>query len=52
MRPRTGLPSLHRNDAFHREIRKLETFAKQNRAVSLKPRLIKRPETGFDKAWL
>jgi hypothetical protein len=24
VRPRTGLPSLHLNDALHREIRKLE----------------------------
>lgn len=40
-RPNTGLPSLHRRDACHREIRKLEKFVKQNKTVCLKPRLVK-----------
>jgi len=51
VRTRTGLPSLHRNDAFHREIRQLEQLAKQNRSrESLEPRLVKRDHTGSGKA--
>jgi hypothetical protein len=49
VRTRTGLPSIHRNDAFHREIRKLEKIARQNSKQSLEPRLVKRPETGSSK---
>ncbi len=45
VRPRTGLPSIHRNGAFHREIRRLEKLAKQNMQRPLPPpRLIKRAE--------